>query len=173
MNRRWLFLPALSAVLGAAAQPAPAFDTCFDYCINQPPYCLSSVTQEQQNCRDNCQQMCSPGGVLYNKWNSASPAAPYGAIAYGAGSGAPGWAYNQDSASKAAQVALANCAQHGDDCKIAIRLTHSCGAVATGVGGTVIARAGKSQQEAQQAVLSACRIRAGKSCAIQAWTCSP
>jgi hypothetical protein len=97
----------------------------------------------------------------------------YGAIAYGANSGAAGWAYNQDSASKAYHVALTNCAQHGSDCKIVVSLIHSCGAVAAGAGHTVIARLGNSQQEAQNAALSACRIRAGKSCAIQTWTCSP
>ena len=189
MKLRWLFLPALSVFLGVAAQPAPADEACLAYCLRNfgcdpnansecrrgcqgacrnstcVDWCASSVCGVRSNpnyssCRSNCQSACGP-------------AAPYGAIAYGKDSRATGWAYNQDSASQADQVALKFCKQHGSDCEIVIRLTHSCGAVAAGASDTVTSGKGSTQDEAENDALSACRIRAGKSCAIQAWTCSP
>jgi hypothetical protein len=175
MNSRWLFLVVLGVVLGVAAQPAAAQDNCYEYCTGSCPSSADSYNSRSE-CTGNCVSRCGPGGDLSRTWDSRStPVAPYGAIAYGKKSGATGWAYNQDSASKADQVALTNCAAHGDDCKIAIRLTHSCGAVAAPVAGSGAGIAGKgaTEAEAEKAALTACVIHAGQKCEIEAWTCSP
>jgi hypothetical protein len=163
MNPRWLCLPVLSAILAVQAQPAAAQDNCYDYCIYSCPSGADAYNSRSE-CTGNCATRCSPGGDLSRTWNSSrsTPVAPYGAIAYGKKSGATG------------QVALTNCAAHGDDCKIAIRLTYSCGAVAAAVdGGAGIAGKGSTQAEAEKAALTACVIHAGQKCEIQAWTCSP
>jgi hypothetical protein len=93
------------------------------------------------------------------------------AIAYGKDSGAFGYAFNQESRLKADQVATSNCAQHGDDCKIVINFAHACGAVAAVIGGGI--GTGSTQDEAQDIAMSSFRIRAGDSCKVQVWTCSP
>ena len=156
MNLRLLFLPALSIFLGVVAEPAPVRALC--------TYSYQCSMYIQGNCSEHTMtKTCTPD----------APPPPYGAIAYGRESGASGWAYNQGSASQADQVALKYCAAHGDDCEIVVRLTHSCGAVAAGGGDTVTSGTGSTRDEAQNAALSACRSRAGESCEIQAWTCSP
>jgi len=172
MKWRWLFIPALSLFLGVAAQPAPAADNCYDYCLDQFN-CLASVTQEEQNCHNNCEDMCRPGGVEYNRWNSSNPSGSYGAIAYGAGSTASGWAYGKSSADEADKTAMSYCKQNGDDCKLVISFSHACAAIAAGAGNTVTSGKGSTQGEAENAAMSACTARAGKSCAVQAYSCSP
>src|ERR1700676_4115178 len=165
MNLRWLFLPALCVVLGVVAQPAPAQDNCYDYCIYSCP-----TDSSRSECTNNCATRCSPGGDLSNTWSGS---APNGAIAYGKDSGAFGFAYNQRSSSAADHVALSNCAQHGQDCEIVLRLTHSCGAVAAGADGKFATGEGPAQDQAQNNALAACAQIAGGDCHIQTWTCSP
>ena len=167
MQRWWLFLSSLTIFLGLAAQPTPAQDNCYEYCTYS---CPNDDTRSE--CTDNCVGRCGPGGDLENTWNGGSDA-PYGAIAYGQQSGAFGYAFNQDTISRADHVAMSNCAQHGDDCKIVVQLTHACGAVAAGSNGTWAAEQGASKDEAQRNALASCAVNAGGACEIQAWTCSP
>jgi hypothetical protein len=167
MQLRSLLVVGLYALF-AAATPAPARaqETCYDYCTNMCP-----AGDGRSECTDNCSIRCSPGGDLDETWSPDS--APYGALAYGAQSGAYGWAHNRSSADEADQVALSKCAQHGQDCKIVVRVTHSCAAVAAGSNGTVAAGTGSTQDQAQDNALTACRGDGGQSCDIQVWTCSP
>ena len=157
-------------VLAAAARPAAAFNTCYDYCLDQF-HCEASVTREEQTCHDTCQQMCSPGGVLYNKWNNSAPATGFGAIAYGRESTAAGWAYGQADAATAKRVALTNCAAHGGDCKLIVTFKNDCAAVAAS-GLTVGFDEGASQPEAQANALTDCKRRGGGRCEIKAWSCA-
>lgn len=167
MHLRSLLFVAFCMLLGAAAvAPARAQDTCYDYCTNMCP-----AGDGRSECTDNCSVRCSPGGDLDETWSPAS--APYGALAYGAESGAFGWSHNQGSADEADQVALSKCAQHGQDCKIVVRVIHSCAAVAAGNNGAVASGTGSTQERAQDAAMSECRGNGGENCDIQVWTCSP
>ncbi|MDE2230353.1 MAG: DUF4189 domain-containing protein [Alphaproteobacteria bacterium] len=170
MPSRRILLLALSAFLGVAARPATAFNSCYDYCLDKFS-CQASVTREEQNCHDTCEDMCRRGGVLYNTWNSSNPVDAYGAIAYGRESAAAGWAYGQRSAAAAKRVALTNCSAHGNDCKIAASFMNRCGAVAAS-GLTVGADEGASRQEAEANAIVACRRRGGGRCKIEAWSCA-
>ncbi len=162
MIQRWLILAALSVLFGVVAQNAWAA-SCIESCQDACPS-FSDPYNSRSQCTNNCVSRCSNGGDLID-------AAAFGAIAYSAETGSVGWAYNKGSPGEADQLALSNCRRYAKDCKIALRLKHECGAVAAGDSGTPYTGTGGSEDEAENAAMSACR--AGKSCAIQAWTCSP
>lgn len=95
----------------------------------------------------------------------------YGAIAYGAESGAVGWSYDFDDAPSAEREALSNCSAGGSDCQVVVDFWNTCAAVAAG-GGIVRYGLGGNEQLAQDQAMAACAQDGGSQCAIQAWSCT-
>jgi hypothetical protein len=98
----------------------------------------------------------------------------YGALAYGAGSTAFGYAFGKDTAKDADATALSNCrqGQGGDDCKIVADFSNSCAAVAA-IGSTGVFEVGHggTRDLAQAEAMRACSRRGG-GCEIKVWTCT-
>jgi hypothetical protein len=95
----------------------------------------------------------------------------YGAIAYGAQSGAVGWSYDFTDAPSAEKEALKNCGAHGDDCQVVVDFWNTCAAVAAD-GGTVAYGLGENQGQAESGALASCEDDGGSHCAVQAWSCT-
>jgi hypothetical protein len=95
----------------------------------------------------------------------------YGAIAYGAESGAWGYAYDRYDSAAAESDALANCRPHGDDCQVVVDFWNTCAAVAAG-GGKVAWGLGENRTLAENNALASCVQNGGTDCAVQVWSCS-
>ena len=100
------------------------------------------------------------------------PPPQYGAIAYGAQSGAYGDANNWDSQQQAEDTAMKNCSAHGDDCQVMVWFNDQCGAVATGDGIDPVWGLGDGEGAAREAAINKCTAAGGSNCTIQDATCS-
>ena len=154
---------ALAGLLAATASFAPALaDSAVNYCIDRcfssfrpPPdcsYCTAS--------RDACVKQCS------------KTAHSYGAIAYGATSGAWGTSYQWQTRAKAESVAMENCKAHGNDCEVQVWFEHNCGAVVTDDGDGIYWGLGDGEGLARKSALDKCAQAGGKGCEVQVATCS-
>lgn len=163
MQLRWMSVLALGLVSGVLAQPAPAEETCYDYCTDG---CPAGPEDSRSECTDNCAVRCSPGGDLdeTRPWSSTT----YGAIAYDADNVAYGWSFKMNSGEAAEKKALSNCANYGDSCKVVVTFSNSCAAVAAGEKKHYATGQGSSREEAQSKAMAAC----GGNCEIKAWSCS-
>jgi hypothetical protein len=168
MKPRWtIIVLALSlAVAGTAPLASARAADCYTICQQN---CSSPglATYDQNFCRareQRCQQQCNA---------RSAPHGTYGAIAYGAGSIAFGYAFDKDSADDAKKTALANCRQHGIDCKIVTNFSKACAAVAAVESkGVFTVAQSSSSGEAEKDAMSACSRRYGGGCEIEVWTCS-
>lgn len=159
MMDRWLSL------IVAAATMAMPFSTRAD-CVSECQ--ASTYCDSQMNASGEC------GRALNNCYLSRCnrPSRLYGAIAYGAGSMAFGYAYDLPDAKAANRRALANCAKHGDDCEIVTSFSNSCAAVAAGNNSRFAVGQGGDERSARAMAADACRKAGGTRCEIQAWSCT-
>jgi Domain of unknown function (DUF4189) len=138
--------------LAASAQSVNrCIDQCFSAHIDQPGH---------TELRDMCVKQCGKPRVLF------------GAIAYGAQSQATGWAYDYETEDEARHHALSNCAPHGNDCRVVMSFSNSCGAVAAGTNLRYATGEGVSEKQAEADALAKCGGAGGTQCDIQAWTCT-
>jgi serine/threonine-protein kinase len=97
--------------------------------------------------------------------------AGYGAIAWDRESGKIGWIWKQPTAKTAAEKAISECGASG--CRLVIKPTTACAAVATTADGKAIgAAARKTQDEARLAALSDCQKRKAGDCVVKASDCN-
>jgi hypothetical protein len=108
----------------------------------------------------------------YDCGTPSTPAASYGAIAYGRTSQAFGYSHRWGSEAKAESVAMQNCGQHGDDCEIMVWFENKCGAVVSGGGATAFWGLGNSENEAQADAQKKCQDGGGSDCEVQVSHCS-
>ena len=100
------------------------------------------------------------------------PPPAYGAIAYGRKSGAWGYSDHWNSEQKAESVAMANCAQNGNDCEVMVWFRNECGAVASDQADEAFWAIGDGEGVANENVLNACAKGGGKGCKIEVSQCS-
>jgi Domain of unknown function (DUF4189) len=102
----------------------------------------------------------------------AAPAlAGWGAIAWDPQSGKSGWIWDQQTPKKAIEMALSQCGASG--CRIVIKPTTACAALAATADGKAIgAAARKTQDAARLAALSDCQKRRAGDCAVRASDCN-
>jgi hypothetical protein len=103
----------------------------------------------------------------------AAPAsAQYGAIAWDEGSGKRGWSWNQQTQSRADEVALSECGATG--CKVIMRTgRRQCAALATTeTGKSVGAARRKDRDDARIAALTDCQKRKAGECTIRVTDCN-
>ena len=97
--------------------------------------------------------------------------AGYGAIAWDPASGKAGWIWNQPTAGEAAAKALRECGVSG--CRLVIKPTTVCAALATIANGKAIgAAARKTNDEARLAALTDCQKRKAGDCVVRASDCN-
>lgn len=153
MKHRWIAAAALGFIFGLAAQAAPddRANKCIDDCgfFDKP--------SDRELCFEKCLRQAR---------------SLYGAIAYGAQSTAAGWAFDQGTAGDAHRLALSNCTQHGDDCKVVVSFSNSCAAVAAGTNKRFATGQASNREQAQANAVAACGREGGAQCAIQAWSCA-
>ena len=69
---------------------------------------------------------------------------------------------------------MTNCKKHGDDCKLVLNFSNSCGAVAAvdKSGGFDIGQ-GASRGQAEYFAMDNCKKRSGgANCQVQVWSCA-
>lgn len=142
---------AVGALLADAAS-APAYQSCTTSCDR---YDQGECVHESQTCVE-----------------TAPPKPNFGAIAYGAKSGAWGYSYNWDTRKQAEDNALANCKKNGSDCEVQVWYQRECGAVVLTDGNTVYWGTGDGTGAAGANALAACKEDGGKSCTIKVAECS-
>ncbi|HEX3972356.1 MAG TPA: DUF4189 domain-containing protein [Stellaceae bacterium] len=102
-----------------------------------------------------------------------APASPnFGAIAYGAKSGAWGYSYNWNTRKQAEDNALANCKKNASDCEVQVWYQRECGAVVSADGGDVYWGTGDGTGAAGGNALASCKKDGGKNCTIKVEQCS-
>lgn len=99
------------------------------------------------------------------------PRDSFGAIAYDDGNRVYGVAYGATSAAAADQAALAQCAEDAGDCKVVVRFSKGCVALAAGSGTDFGAAQADSRDEAETAALFACR-HSSDSCIVATSICA-
>ncbi len=143
---------------------APARADCVDDC-QASTYCDSAM-MESGECNDKLDQCYQ---LECNK-----PSESFGAIAYGAGSQAYGFSYDSPNEDAASNIALNNCKKHGDDCKVVLHLSNSCGAVAAVSNSNSYATGqGATKEQAQFFAVANCKKNGGGgACEVQVWSCA-
>lgn len=102
---------------------------------------------------------------------TATPAlAGYGAIAWDKETGKYGSSWNQETPKRAAEVAVSECGTSG--CKVIIRPTYLCAALATAADGKAAgAAARKNPDDARLAALKECQKRKAGECVVRVTDC--
>jgi hypothetical protein len=102
------------------------------------------------------------------------PNESFGAIAYGTGSQAFGYAYQSPNEDAASSIALSNCKKHGDDCKLVLNFSNSCGAVAAvAQSGSFSIGQGANKEQAQFMAVANCKKDGGgDGCQVKVWSCA-
>jgi hypothetical protein len=93
-----------------------------------------------------------------------------GAIAYSPNTRRYGYSYNDTSRALAEADAMRYCQSYASDCKIVVRFSNACGALAigpTGYGGAW----GRTRADAEHNALDACG-KFSKACHIEKWVCT-
>jgi hypothetical protein len=96
----------------------------------------------------------------------------YGALAYDPESRAIGWSYDFENAADAERKAMSGCSEKGSNCKIVYDFWNSCAALAAAADGGYSIDHANSREDAESRALTSCTQDGGKSCEIQAWSCS-
>ena len=159
--RQLKFHAVICLIVGLSAWSVPARADCVSEC-QASVYCDS--TEGESECARK-QNDC-----YLSQCNR--PTNRFGAIAYGAGTQAVGWAYDKQDANSAEQTALSFCKKHGDDCELVASFSNSCAALAAGENGKFATGSGDTRGEAEAAARSRCADSAGGDCDIQAWSCA-
>ena len=159
MNKNALVI-LVAGVTAAAALAARAQNV--NMCID---HCFSTFSPSENNgsteLRDECLSTCK------------GPSVTYGAIAYGPKNTADGYSYSKGNMEDAVHTAMANCQQHGGDCKIVVTFSSGCAAVAAVESkGVYSVGQGSSRAQSQSKAMSACTSTHGSGCQIEAWTCT-
>jgi hypothetical protein len=97
-----------------------------------------------------------------------SPGDNFGAIAFSTGSGAIGYSYNYRSGNDAQESALQSC---GNDCKVVVRFTNACGALAVGTDRRYGTGWAGNRQEAESTAMGYCSSST-TGCGIARWVCT-
>ena len=140
-----------------AITPSQAQNDCIDRCFNT----FSPMQSGSAELRNECVSQCK------------GPSVTYGAIAYGPKTTANGYSYSKSNMADAVHTAMANCQQHGGDCKIVVTFSSGCAAVAAVESkGAYSAGQGNSRAQSQSKAMSACTSAHGSGCQIEAWTCT-
>ena len=152
----------LCAALAMYALPAKA--DCVDDC-QASTYCDSTM-YESGECNEKLNQCYQ---LQCNR-----PSESFGAIAYGAGSQAYGYSYQSPSDDDASRIAMTNCKKHGDDCKLVLNFSNSCGAVAAVANsGKFSVGQGATRGQAEFFAMDNCKKDGGgDDCAVQVWSCA-
>ena len=156
---RHTILMSIVAGLAVFAAVRSAEADCVSACV-AATYCDSDM-----NASGECGRRLNH--CYINECNSKT----YGAIAYGANSGAYGWSHNFDDAQSAENDALTSCRANGDDCEVVVDFWNTCAAVAAHQD-VVAYGLGDTQGLAEDQALAACAKDAAAQCEIQAWSCS-
>jgi Domain of unknown function (DUF4189) len=107
----------------------------------------------------------------YTLWPGLPAQAGWGAIAWDPQSGKSGWIWKQPNPKQAAAKALSECGASG--CRLVIKPTNACAAIASiGNGKAIGAAARKTQDEARIAALNDCRKRNAGECVVRASDCN-
>jgi Domain of unknown function (DUF4189) len=107
----------------------------------------------------------------YGLLPATSAVAGYGAIAWDKVSGKAGWVWNQSTPQKATEAAISKCGASG--CRLVIKPTTACAALATtGNGKYIGAAARKTQDEARLAALTDCQKGKAGDCVVRASNCN-
>jgi hypothetical protein len=97
--------------------------------------------------------------------------AGYAAIAWDRESGKTGWVWNQPTPQKAAEMALSQCGSSG--CRLVIKPTTACAALASTANGKNIgAAARKTQGAARLAALANCQKSKAGECVLRTSDCN-
>ena len=154
--------PFLCAALAMRALPASA--DCVDDC-QAATYCDDAMHLSGE-CSDKLNQCY--------QLECSKPSESFGAIAYGAGSQAFGYSYESPNDNDASRIAMSNCKKHGDDCKLVLNFSNSCGAVAAvGNSGSFSIGQGANKEQAQfNAVANCKKDGGGDGCQVQVWSCA-
>ena len=103
--------------------------------------------------------------------SATSALAGYGAIAWDHDTGKRGWSWNEATAQKAAEVARSECGASG--CKLVVRPTNLCAALATTADGKFVgAAARKTKDEARLAALANCQKGKAGDCIVRVSDCN-
>src|SRR5262249_17811483 len=156
MNANRIALPLLGAAFGLAASLMPAHADCVSAC-DARTYCDSDMHASGECAR-----------LLNDCYIQECNRTIYGAIAYGAESGAYGWSNARPDASSAETEALGNCRKNGNDCQVVVDFWNTCAAVAAGTG-HVAYGLGETRDRAESEAVATCGKDGGESCAVQAW----
>ena len=161
MPLRYLTMFGAAALI---ALTAPAKADCVDDC-QAATYCDSTMHASGE-CSEKLNQ-------CYQLQCSKSHAA-YGAIAYGAGSQAFGYAYDSPDDNDASHIAMSNCKKHGGDCQVVLNFSNSCGAVAAvDNSSSFTIGQGANKDQAQFNAVAACKKSGGgDACQVQVWSCA-
>ena len=103
--------------------------------------------------------------------NAVAHADNFGAIAYSPESGSVGWSYDAGSRRDAERMAMNNCENYADDCRVAIYFYNACGAVARAPDGSWGSGWGSSRRRAESEALDSCSNH-GDGCRVIRWACT-
>jgi hypothetical protein len=163
MKLKALSFAALGVILGCTVHIPTARADCASDC-KSTTYCDAQMQASGECARKVNECYLS---------ECRQPSRSFGAIAYGANSGAAGWANSELNAASAERVALSNCRRYGDDCEIVMNFSESCAAVAAGDNGDFATGQATTREQAQSNAMSACASKGLSHCKIQAWSCVP
>jgi hypothetical protein len=109
--------------------------------------------------------------LLGSSWIAAPALAQYGAIAWDEETGKFGASWNQDTPKRASEKALSECGATG--CKVIVRPTTVCAALATTADGKVAgAAARKNRDAARLAALKDCQKGKAGECTVRVTDCN-
>ena len=114
---------------------------------------------------------CLQWSATCNSTNS-STVSHYGAIAYGPKTGAFGYSYSWNTQAQAQNTAMKNCAQHGNDCEVAVWFRQECGAVVSDAGTAYYWGLGNTAAIAASEAKKSCAKQGGKICHEEVSQCS-
>ncbi|OQX19832.1 MAG: hypothetical protein BWK76_03250 [Desulfobulbaceae bacterium A2] len=136
----------------------------------------SGTTVWAQDCSTTCTRYVQGRCVEYTQncpGNSSTPAAFFGAIAYGRQSEAFGSSHGWGTREKAESVAMETCAKYGKDCQVRVWFKNQCGAVvARPDNPSVYWGLGGSEGEARKNAMSQCVKDNGQNCTVITSHCS-
>jgi hypothetical protein len=136
---------------------------------------------QAQTCQERCTEWDADGACIGHifdcptgvaPFSSPQPPTHYGAIAYGPKSTAYGYSYGWGTQAQAESTAVKNCAQHGNDCEVAVWFKQECGAVVTDVGTGYYWGLGNTTALALADAKKSCAKQGGKICQEKVSQCS-
>lgn len=134
---------------------------------------VAAPAEAQEECVTTCDEYDQGQCVMERHTCTYEPSKPnFGAIAYGPTSKAWGYSYGWDSEAQAENAAVANCAQHGNDCEVAVWYQRQCAAVVSDAGATYYWGLGDGTPAAVAKAQKTCAQDGGKICHPEVAECS-